>query len=83
MVRTLEPVANGLPLQVYCFSTNKKWESYESIQAEIMEHFVAMLPHFGLYVFQNVSSRDYINGSLLEAGVKIDEINGVPLGVMK
>ena len=39
MVRTLPPVANGLPVQIYCFSSNKNWPSYESIQAEIMEHF--------------------------------------------
>lgn len=39
MVRTLAPTENGLPVQIYCFSANKNWPSYESIQAEIMEHF--------------------------------------------
>ena len=53
MVRTLAPTENGLPVQIYCFSANKNWPSYESIQAEIMEHFVSVLPEFGLYPFQN------------------------------
>lgn len=83
MVRTLAPVGNGLPLQIYCFSANKDWVSYESIQAEIMEHFVAMLPHFGLYPFQNASGRDYINSSLLEAGIKTNQITGIPWGTMR
>jgi miniconductance mechanosensitive channel len=64
MVRTLAPSVNGLPLQVYCFCTNKDWVSYESIQAEIMEHFVAGLPRFGLYAFQHASGRDFVNNPL-------------------
>ena len=38
MVRTLPATENGLPVQIYCFSSDKNWPSYESIQAEIMEH---------------------------------------------
>ena len=60
MVRTLAPTENGLPVQIYCFSSNKNWPSYESIQAEIMEHFVSVLPEFGLYPFQNPTARDYV-----------------------
>lgn len=82
MVRTLAPGTNGLPLQVYCFSSNKDWVSYESIQAEIMEHFAAIMPRFGLYPFQNASGRDYINSSLLEAGIKTNQITGIPWGTM-
>lgn len=78
MVRTLAPTDNGLPLQIYCFSANKNWVSYESIQAEIMEHFVSTLPFFGLYPFQNASSRDYINSSVLETGKSADILWGIP-----
>lgn len=78
MVRTLAPTKNGLPLQVYCFSSNKDWVSYESIQAEIMEHFVSVLPQFGLYAYQNPSSRDYINSAVLEGGKSADILNGLP-----
>ena len=83
MVRTLEPTPNGLPLQIYCFSANKNWVSYESIQAEIMEHFAVMLPKFGLYPFQNASARDYINSGILEAGVKPEDLYGLPWHIMR
>lgn len=55
MVRTLPATENGLPIQIYCFSSDKNWPSYESIQAEIMEHFVAVLPAFELYAFQRTA----------------------------
>lgn len=78
MVRTLAPTENGLPIQIYCFSANKNWPSYESIQAEIMEHFVSVLPEFGLYPFQNSSARDYIISGMIEAGKDLSTIDGIP-----
>lgn len=78
MVRTLAPTENGLPVQIYCFSANKNWPSYESIQAEIMEHFVSVLPEFGLYPFQNSSARDYIVSGMIEAGKDLSTIDGIP-----
>ena len=67
MVRTLAPTENGLPLQIYCFSSNRNWPSYESIQSEIMEHFVSVLPAFGLHPFQNADSHDALLGSIIES----------------
>ena len=78
MVRTLAPTENGLPIQIYCFSANKNWPSYESIQAEIMEHFVSVLPEFGLYPFQNPTARDYIISGLIESGKDLSVIDGIP-----
>lgn len=80
MVRTLSPTANGLPVQLYCFSANTEWTSYESIQAEIMEHFVSILPSFELYPFQNTDSRDAIISCLMESSGKFDisTIEGIP-----
>lgn len=82
MVRTLAPNDNGIPLQVYCFSANKNWPSYESIQSEIMEHFVSVLPEFGLYAYQNASSRDAINSAIIEGSGnipdKMERLYGVP-----
>lgn len=83
MVRTLAPTANGLPLQLWCFSANKVWPSYESIQAEIMEHFVSVLPYFELYPFQNPSSRDYILSGLLEGGTQADQLYGIPWNTLR
>lgn len=79
MVRTLAPTGNGLPVQIYCFSANKNWPSYESIQAEIMEHFVSVLPAFELYPFQSADARDAIISGLIEAGkVDLSIIDGIP-----
>lgn len=78
MVRTLAPTSMGLPIQIYCFSADKNWVSYESIQAEIMEHFVSVLPEFGLYPYQDATSRDYIIGSLIEAGKDLSTIDAIP-----
>ena len=68
MVRTLAPTENGLPMQIYCFSINKNWPSYESIQAEIMEHFVAVLPAFELYAFQRTGARDVLLNGIAASG---------------
>ena len=79
MVRTLAPTGNGLPVQIYCFPANKNWTSYESIQSEIMEHFVAVLPAFELYPFQNSDARDTLISGFVESGkVDIDSIDGIP-----
>lgn len=79
MVRTLAPTDNGLPVQIYCFSSNINWPSYESIMAEIMEHFVSVLPMFDLYPFQNAGARDAIVSGLIESGkVDLADIEGIP-----
>ncbi len=52
MVRQLQPGPTGMPVQVYCFSANKDWKSYEKIQADIFDHIMAVLPEFGLRVFE-------------------------------
>lgn len=78
MVRTLEPTANGLPIQFYCFTDTSKWEEYEGIQSQIMEHFASVLPLFELYPYQNTSSRDTIISGMLEGNYPIKQINGMP-----
>lgn len=78
MVRTLAPTENGLPLQIYCFTATTDWAGYESIQSEIMEHFVTVLPAFGLSPFQNADSRDMIISSMVESPRNdITEVNGI------
>ncbi len=83
MVRTLVPTANGLPLQLWCFTSTTDWELYEAIQAEIEEHFVSIMPFFELYPFQNASARDTILSGLLEGGVKAETLEGVPWRTLK
>jgi miniconductance mechanosensitive channel len=58
MVRQLQPEPTGLPLQLYCFTTTVKWTEYEAIQADIFDHLFAILPEFGLRVFQQPTGSD-------------------------
>jgi miniconductance mechanosensitive channel len=58
LVRQLEPGANGIPIEVYCFAGTTAWAEYEDIQSDIFDHVLAILPEFGLSVFQNIGSSD-------------------------
>ncbi|MNF28057.1 Miniconductance mechanosensitive channel YbdG [compost metagenome] len=58
LVRQLSPTADGLPLQLYCFTNTTAWAEYEAIQADLFDHLLAILPEFGLRVFQHPSGAD-------------------------
>ncbi len=58
LVRQLQPGPTGLPLEIYCFTSSTAWAEYESIQADIFDHLYAILPEFGLRVFQQPSGAD-------------------------
>ena len=64
MVRQLQPTAQGLPLELYFFSDGTAWVPYEHLQAEIFEHVFAMLPTFGLRVFQSPMGIDFNGGHI-------------------
>jgi len=55
LVRQLSPTTHGIPLELYCFTNTTAWASYESIQSDIFDHLLAILPEFGLRVFQESS----------------------------
>lgn len=59
MVRQLQPTVQGLPLELYFFYDGTDWIPYEHLQAEIFEHVFAMLPTFGLRVFQSPMGIDF------------------------
>lgn len=58
MVRHLQPTEKGIPIELYFFSAEKRWVFYESIQADIFDHILAIIPEFGLEAFQNISGAD-------------------------
>jgi miniconductance mechanosensitive channel len=59
MVRHLAPTDKGIPVEIYCFSNDKKWENYEHIQADIFDHLIAAVPYFGLEIFELPSGKDF------------------------
>lgn len=58
MVRQLQPGSQGLPMEIYCFTTTTEWIEYEGIQADLFDHLLAILPEFGLRLFQEPSGSD-------------------------
>ncbi len=65
LVRQLDPTEKGIPIQVYVFATTIEWAKYEDIQADVFDHILAVIPEFGLKVFQ-FPSNGIMSGMLSE-----------------
>jgi len=61
LIRQLDPGPNGLPIEIYVFSSDQVWANYEAIQADIFDHILAIIPEFELKVFQNPTGADFQN----------------------
>ena len=59
LVRHLQPTEKGIPIEIYVFSNDQAWANYEAIQADIFDHIMAVIPEFGLRVFQNPTGEDW------------------------
>jgi len=59
MVRQLAPTSQGLPIEVYAFSSDKRWVNYEYIMADIFDHLLAAIPYFDLEGFELPSSTNF------------------------
>jgi len=59
LVRQLQPTEYGLPIEIYVFSKDQVWANYESIQADIFDHILAVVPEFDLRVYQNPTGADF------------------------
>ena len=58
LVRQLASTSEGVPIEVYVFTTDIRWNNYEEIQGDIFDHIFAILPEFGLRVFQGPTGTD-------------------------
>lgn len=58
LVRQLDPGPNGLPLEIYAFTSDTAWVNYEGIQSDIFDHILAVVPQFDLRIFQHPSGED-------------------------
>ena len=56
MTRQLEPTSQGIPIEIYTFSSDKRWQNYEYIMADLFDHILAAVPFFDLEVFELPSS---------------------------
>ncbi|WP_024353987.1 mechanosensitive ion channel family protein [Brevundimonas naejangsanensis] len=60
LVRQLQPTETGLPLEIYAFTATTAWAEYEAIQGDIFDHLLAILPEFGLRLFQSPTGADFV-----------------------
>ena len=58
LVRQLAP-EDGIPIELYCFTNTVKWTEYEDIQADIFDHLLAIMPEFGLQLFQRPAGKEF------------------------
>lgn len=77
-VRTLAQTANGIPLEIYCFTATSDWVTYEAIQSKIFEHIAVMLYRFRLYTYESPSGRDTIIDGYICPGKTPADIFGMP-----
>jgi miniconductance mechanosensitive channel len=59
LVRQLQPSEKGIPIEIYIFTNTTDWAAYEDIQADIFDLLLAVLPEFGLRVYQFPKSGDF------------------------
>ncbi|MCK5820248.1 MAG: mechanosensitive ion channel [Bacteroidales bacterium] len=59
LVRQLQSTERGIPIEIYVFSNDQAWANYESIQSDIFDHILAIMPEFELRVFQNPTGNDF------------------------
>jgi miniconductance mechanosensitive channel len=58
IVRQLAPSEVGLPLEIYGFTASTAWAVHEDVQGDIFDHLIAILPEFGLRLFQRPTGLD-------------------------
>jgi miniconductance mechanosensitive channel len=59
LVRQLQPGPQGIPIELYCFTNTTEWNAYEDIQADIFDHLMAIIPEFGLRLFQEPAGTEF------------------------
>ncbi len=58
MVRQLQPTTNGVPLELYFFTSATVWKDFERVQSDIFDNVYAIVNRFGLRAFQSPAGTD-------------------------
>ncbi|MBG6061744.1 miniconductance mechanosensitive channel [Flavobacterium sp. CG_9.1] len=59
LCRQLQSTSHGVPLEVYAFSHDKRFENYEYIMSDIFDHIIASVGYFDLEIFETISENDF------------------------
>jgi len=62
LVRQLQSTDRGIPIEIYAFSKDTRWENYEGIVGDIFDHLFAVMDQFGLKPYQSPSGNDIKQG---------------------
>jgi miniconductance mechanosensitive channel len=57
LCRQLQPTPHGIPLEIYTFSSDKRFENYEYIMADIFDHVFASISYFDLEIYEMPSGK--------------------------
>lgn len=66
LVRQLQPTAQGLPLELWFFLKETDFVRYEDAASQIFEHIIAVLPEFGIRIFQSPSGDDLLQADFVK-----------------
>ncbi|WP_395058280.1 mechanosensitive ion channel family protein [Flavobacterium sp.] len=58
LCRHLQPTAQGIPLEIYAFTSDKRFENYEYIMSDIFDHILASVVYFDLEIFEMPSGKN-------------------------
>ena len=78
LVRQLASGAQGIPLELYCFTASVAWADYENAQGDIFDHLFAILPEFGLRLYQEPSGHDMQVGLARSGGGQAESTPSLP-----
>jgi len=57
LCRQLQPTAQGIPLEIYAFSKDQRFEQYEHIMADIFDHIIASVAYFDLEIYEMATDK--------------------------
>jgi small-conductance mechanosensitive channel len=60
MCRQLQSTSHGVPIEIYAFSSDKKWENYEYVMSDVFDHIFSSVKYFDLEVFELPSEKEYL-----------------------
>jgi miniconductance mechanosensitive channel len=60
MCRQLQSTSHGVPIEIYAFSSDKRWENYEYVMSDVFDHIFSSVKYFDLEVFELPSDKEYL-----------------------
>ncbi len=56
IVRYMDITSKGIPVEMYLFTDTTVWDEYEIILSDILSHAIAVVPYFGLEIYEDIAN---------------------------